>query len=161
MCFSKASETGVKGVRPCFLVESKKNMSQSSGTLTWFIEWKNLLSAQYFSCSWEGVLMKMGAFHEDGLLIKRIGLDPSRKQRCSLVSILWRYIVAYGSAFVEDEAIIVLIKSQNKIHWTNRDFASKKKQNKRTTYDVRNLTEGVLREVFRRLVFAIGEIDGN
>ena len=39
------------------------------GTLTWFIEWKNLLSADYFSCSQYAVLVKMGELHKHSLLV--------------------------------------------------------------------------------------------
>jgi hypothetical protein len=58
----------------------------------------------------------MGEFYKHSLLVERIGLDPSRKERCPLVRILRRYIIAYGFAFVEDEAVIVLIEPQNKTY---------------------------------------------
>ena len=64
------------------------------------------------------MLVKMREFYKHSLLVKRIALNPIRKQRYPLVSILQRYIIAYGFAFVEDEAVIVLIKSpEKKSYW--------------------------------------------
>ena len=95
---------------------------QQVGTLTWVLEWKNSLSVVCFICSLDDVLVKMGAFDKHSLLVQRISLDPSGKKWCPFVRILGRYIIAYRSAFVEDEAVIVLIMSQNKMHLSTSRF---------------------------------------
>lgn len=126
-----------------------------------YIEQENSLSEVCFSCSSHNVREKVGRFYEHSLLIERIGFNSIREKGYPLASILRRYIIAYSSTFVEDEAVIVLIMTQEQNVSLNKSRSHWQTKIKKITYNVRNLTERVMGEVFRRFVFTLGDIDRN